>query len=106
VVRIAYVFGKPVVVSDVGSIPESVRHGVTGLIVPPGDDEALAAALLELLRDEARRTAMGRAAADMVSGDLSWDRIAERTETVYESVRRRERRASTATAPARPGGAS
>jgi glycosyltransferase involved in cell wall biosynthesis len=51
---------RPVVASDVAAISTAVRHGQTGLLVPPGDAQALATALLELIDDEARRTLMGR----------------------------------------------
>ena len=46
--------------SNVAAISTAVRHGVTGLLVPPGDAPALAAALVELIDDEARRNLMGR----------------------------------------------
>jgi glycosyltransferase involved in cell wall biosynthesis len=50
---------RPVVASDVAAIATAVRHGATGLLVPPGDAVALAAALAELLDDGARRTHLG-----------------------------------------------
>jgi glycosyltransferase involved in cell wall biosynthesis len=86
VVRIAYVFGKPVIVTRVGSIPESVREGVTGLVVPPRDDRALAEAMVALLTDDDRRAAMGRAARAMTEGDLSWDTVARRTVPILERL--------------------
>jgi glycosyltransferase involved in cell wall biosynthesis len=76
VVRIAYVFGKPVIVTDVGSLAESVRPGVTGLVVPPRDEHALAHAIVEVLGDETRRKTMSAAAARVPSEDLSWLDIA------------------------------
>jgi glycosyltransferase involved in cell wall biosynthesis len=48
----AYGFKKPVIVTDVGSIPEIVDDGVTGFIVPPRNPEALAEAIVKLLKDE------------------------------------------------------
>jgi len=51
---------RPVVASDRGGIPECVEHGVSGLLVPAGDDRALAEALLTLLNDPPRREEMGR----------------------------------------------
>jgi len=52
--------GIPVVASAVGGLPEVVIDGETGLLVPPGDEEAIARALAELLTDPERRTDMGR----------------------------------------------
>jgi glycosyltransferase involved in cell wall biosynthesis len=60
----ALLMERPTVASDVGGMPEAVRHGETGLLVPPGDATALAAAIERLLGDraEARRfAAAGRA---------------------------------------------
>lgn len=53
--------GRPVVALRASATPEIVEHGVTGLLVPPDDDAALARALLDLLRDPERRAAMGAA---------------------------------------------
>lgn len=53
--------GLPVVASDVGAISEQVAHGETGLLVPPGDPEALGAAVASLLDDPARLVAFGAA---------------------------------------------
>ena len=55
-------FGLPVISSSVGPIPEVVRHGVTGFVVPPGDVAALAGALGQLAADRERRARMGAAA--------------------------------------------
>lgn len=55
--------GRPVVATAVGGTPEAVEHGVTGLLVPRQDPEALAKAVIELLLDPERRARMGRAAA-------------------------------------------
>jgi glycosyltransferase involved in cell wall biosynthesis len=52
--------GKPVVAFDVGSVRDQVGEG--GTLVPPGDVDAFAAAVLHLLTDESARTALGRAA--------------------------------------------
>lgn len=52
----------PVIACRAGGIPEIVRDGETGLLVPPGDATALATAIVALARDPARRRAMGEAA--------------------------------------------
>jgi glycosyltransferase involved in cell wall biosynthesis len=57
----ATLLGRPVVASDVGGLRDVVRHGVTGLLVPPGDPGALAAALDRLLENPSARQRMGEA---------------------------------------------
>jgi glycosyltransferase involved in cell wall biosynthesis len=50
VIPIAYTHGKPVIATTVGGLPDMVEHGQTGLLVPPRDSDALAAAIIKLLR--------------------------------------------------------
>ena len=86
VVPTAYSFKKPVVVTDVGSIPEIVNDGVTGLIVPPRNPEALAEAIVKLLKNEKLRKQMGENAYKKLKTDMSWDKIAENTIEVYKKA--------------------
>jgi glycosyltransferase involved in cell wall biosynthesis len=86
VVSTAYGFKKPVVVTDVGSIPEIVDNGITGFIVPPKNPEALAEAIIKLLKDEKLRKQMGENAYKKLKTDLSWDNIAEKTIEVYKKA--------------------
>ena len=86
VIPTAYGFKKPVVVTDVGSIPEIVDDGITGLIVPPRNPEALAEAIVKLLKDEKLRKQIGENAYKKLKTDLSWDKIAEKTIEVYKEV--------------------
>lgn len=55
-------FGKPVVASRVGAIPDVIEDGVTGMLVEPGRPDALAESIVPLLRDPERRRSMGKAA--------------------------------------------
>ncbi|SDH06298.1 glycosyltransferase [Pseudonocardia oroxyli] len=67
VAHLAFTFGRPVVASAVGDIPAAVHHEVNGLLVPPSDAVALAAAMRRLLVDEelaARWGAAGRRAVE------------------------------------------
>jgi glycosyltransferase involved in cell wall biosynthesis len=86
VVAVAYVFGKPVVVTHVGSIPEVVDHGKTGFIVPPRDPEALAKALVEILKNQDLRETMGKNALAKAETELSWTAIAKKTTEIYELI--------------------
>lgn len=61
---------KPVVATNVGGIPEMLRHGREGLLVPPGDRQALAAALRELLSEPERARAQGVAGRSRVAMDF------------------------------------
>lgn len=62
----AMLCGLPVVASDVGGIPALIRHGETGLLVPPGDAAALEKALARLAEEPELRAALGRAARQAV----------------------------------------
>jgi glycosyltransferase involved in cell wall biosynthesis len=56
--------------TQVSAIPELIQDGTTGVLVPPDDPDALAAALAALIRDPARRRALGRAGAARVGADF------------------------------------
>ena len=86
VTRIAYPFGVPVVVTEVGSIPESVDHGNSGLVVPPNDTQALADALLTVLTDDVLYARLSRGATAMAAGPMSWGVVAEKQERLLCEV--------------------
>ena len=86
IIPIAYAFKKPVVVTNVGSIPEVVEDGVTGFIVPSKDSDALADAIVKILKDDDLRRRMGENAYRKMKEDLSWDRIAEKTQKLYNII--------------------
>lgn len=78
----ALAFGKPLVLSDVGGFGEVGA----GRLVPPGDEEALAAAIRELLDDPAARSELADAAARAAAGPYSWDAVARRTLALYREL--------------------
>ena len=78
--------GRPVVATAVGGTPEAVEHGVTGLLVPRQDPEALAKAVIELLLDPERRARMGRAAAERARTDFDEDRLVTALLDVYREA--------------------
>jgi len=75
--------GTAVVASRVGGIPEVVVDGETGLLVPPGDPAALAAAVGALAADPVRAARLGAGGRRRVEAAFSWERIAERTLGIY-----------------------
>jgi glycosyltransferase involved in cell wall biosynthesis len=78
--------GLAVVGSRVGGIPETMVDGVTGVLVPPGDVGALAAAVGRLLDDEPMRRRMGEAGRVMVKEKFAWPVLAEQVIEVYREV--------------------
>jgi D-inositol-3-phosphate glycosyltransferase len=78
--------GTPVVAYAVGGLTDSVAHGVSGLLVAPGDVEGLAKAIRELLGCEPRRYAFAVAGMSQARARYPWTRVAEQVEAVYRSV--------------------
>jgi len=78
-------YGVPVVASRVGGIPDIVRDGQTGLLVPAGDAQALAQALLRLYRQPQLRATLA-SAARAVLPDYTPQRMAERYLALYRSI--------------------
>ncbi len=84
--------GRPVVASDIDGIPEVVIDGETGLLVPVGDEVALADRVTALLDDEPRRRRMGASARAMAEDRFSAHRWAERLYEIYEQAALERRR--------------
>ncbi|HEY8487907.1 MAG TPA: glycosyltransferase, partial [Thermaerobacter sp.] len=78
--------GVPVVATAVGGVPEAVRHGVTGFLVPPGDPAAVARYLATLLADPALRRRMGAAARARYEAHYTVDRMVAATLAVYRAA--------------------
>ena len=76
----------PIVAARAGGIPEIVRDGVNGLLVEPGNATALAAAVRTLLRDGARRRALGVRGREIVARDFSVARMVQGNMAVYRKV--------------------
>jgi glycosyltransferase involved in cell wall biosynthesis len=77
---------KPAVVSAVGAIPDHVEDGRTGLLVPPGDASALAAALLRLLRDPGLAAHLGQAARHRYQERFTPEITIRRLEACFEEL--------------------
>ncbi|MGH7680497.1 MAG: glycosyltransferase family 4 protein [Candidatus Eiseniibacteriota bacterium] len=77
--------GVPVVSTDVGGIPDLVTSGVTAILVPPGNSEAMAAATLDLLSNSGRRSAQVLAGLDRVR-HFAWGEVKQRLLATYARV--------------------
>ena len=83
----ALAVGTPVVATAVGGVPEVVHDEENGLLVPPGDVEAIAGAIGRLARDEALRTTLAAKAAGSVA-QLAEARVLERIVRIVEEAGR------------------
>jgi glycosyltransferase involved in cell wall biosynthesis len=78
--------GRAVVASDVGGLPEIVVANETGLLVPPGDAEALAAAVVELASDTSRVAAFGLAGRARALSQFTQERCTQRLVGLYRDA--------------------
>jgi phosphatidylinositol alpha-1,6-mannosyltransferase len=76
-------YSVPVVASEIGGIIDIVQHERTGLLVPPGDQGALAGALTRVLTDRSLSERLGAAGLRALRESFSWERIVDRWEIVY-----------------------
>jgi len=82
----AWACGKPVIGCRVGAVPAVVDDGVDGLLIPRRDPNALASALLRLLKDEALRRQLGEQGRAKVQTNYTWDVVVARFRQVYEQT--------------------
>lgn len=87
VAALAATYGRPVVASRTGGLPEMVRDGVSGILVEPGDATQLAGAIRLLVEDPDAASRLAIGARRLAQTDLAWDSIAERTSAVYGYAR-------------------
>jgi glycosyltransferase involved in cell wall biosynthesis len=78
--------GTPTIATRVGGIPEVVTDGITGVLVPPGDVEQFAAAIVQLGASQEVRASLGAAARDHVLVHLSTDRMTRYFESLYAEL--------------------
>jgi len=82
----AMAMGKAVVATTTGGLPEVVAQGETGLLVPPGDVESLAATVVSLLQDRVRREQLGRNGSARAHEHFSLDAYVAKVEHLYGQV--------------------
>lgn len=78
--------GLPVVVSDVGAIPEIVKDGVNGFLVKPGDINSIAEKIIKLAEDKDLRKLMGRRNLEIVKEKYDMPIIAEKVDKIYQEL--------------------
>ena len=79
----------PVIASDVGGLPDTVRHGETGVLVEPGSRDAVAQALIDLLKDAPQRRRMGAAGREWVIRNYTWRDVLRTWEATLDRARDR-----------------
>lgn len=82
----AMAMGRPIVATEVGGIPEVMKNGVNGLLVPPRDPIALATAMKGLIGNDRLAAQMGHAARDLVQDKFSMRATAQKWQTLYLSI--------------------
>jgi glycosyltransferase involved in cell wall biosynthesis len=75
---------RAVVATNVGGLPEIIEDGVSGLLVPPRDPEALSVAIKRLLEMPELRKQLGLAARSSVERKFTWEQVANETTRAYE----------------------
>ena len=75
--------GVAVVADDVGQNGEYVEHGISGILIAPGDTAAFAGRVVELLRDESLRAKLGGGAQRRIFGEFNWGKLVMRIEEAY-----------------------
>lgn len=84
--------GKPAVVTSTGGVPEIVHHGTTGLVVPPGDADAIASALIRLLTDPALARSLGTRARERYERLYQPQTMTQAMELFFSNLARRKGR--------------
>lgn len=79
-------YGKPVIGTRSGGIPETFINGITGLLVKPNNPDAVAQAIIKLINDKELRINMGRNGRERVKKELVWEKIIINMCNVFESI--------------------
>jgi len=82
----AYACEKPVVATKVGGLPEIVKDGASGILIPPNNPEALANAVCNLLKDKKRAKCMGKKGRKIVETKFSFEVVSKKCQRIYEEL--------------------
>ncbi|HMB23634.1 MAG TPA: glycosyltransferase family 4 protein, partial [Anaerolineales bacterium] len=86
--QVAYTFGRPVVATQVGGLPEAVEHGRSGFLVPPNSPSELADGILKLVLNPELARVMGEYARHLSRTRFGWRTIAGQIIKVYAQLER------------------
>jgi len=84
--QVAYTFGKAVIATNVGGLPEAVEDGKSGILVPPASPNDLAKAILKFIEDPQLADEMGAYAKHLSDTRFSWNSIARKMFDIYSSA--------------------
>ena len=85
--QVAYTFGRPVIATDVGGLPEVVEDGKSGLLVPPKQPALLAEAIVKIISDQNYADQLGEYARKLSQTKFAWGPIARAILDVYEGLK-------------------
>ncbi|MCC7119442.1 MAG: glycosyltransferase family 4 protein [Anaerolineales bacterium] len=84
--QVAYTFGKPVIATNVGGLPEAVEDGQNGFLVPPENPQALAQKIVALIQDATLAQSMGERSNQLSRTKFSWEKVAELISAIYKTL--------------------
>jgi len=79
--------GTPIIGSNVGGIPDIIKHNKTGLLAPQKDTDALADAIIKVLTDSTLNRKLRKNAIDFVKERFTWDLVADRFAGLFRRIR-------------------
>jgi len=82
----AMAMGKPVISTCIGTVPEIIHHGVNGVLVRPGDINAISKAVIAILNGKDLSMRIGKAAREHIERFYDWNIITQRTEGVFRNI--------------------
>jgi glycosyltransferase involved in cell wall biosynthesis len=91
IISIAYRYGKPVVATTVGGLPEMVDHGRTGYLIPPRNPQEIADAVVRLMKDDELRHRMGANGMRKVNIECAPTSVGQSTTRVYRIATNKDR---------------
>ena len=85
--QVAYAFGRPVIATNVGGLPDAVEDGKSGFLVPPGEPKSIANAIMQFINNPNLTNKMGNYAKHLSETRFSWDTVADTILKSYSKVR-------------------